>query len=340
MKQHRIVIVGCGNMARTWAEYALARQDAEIVGLVDMLPASAEAFAQRYGLACPTFTDIGEALKATGATVVFDVAVPDSRHDVVTAALAAGCGVMAEKPLAATMEQARGIIAAADRSGRFCAIMQNRRYDKRIRALRDVIASGAVGEIGFTCADFFLGPHFGGFRDAMDSPLLLDMAIHTFDQARFILGKDPVAVTAHEWNPPGSWYKGNAAAVCLFEYADGSVFSYRGSWCAEGAPTSWESSWRIVGSRGTALWDGTVAPTYEAVKAGTEPAFRRETERFAAEPAWQGREGHAGCLDEMFEALQEGRRAETDCRDNIRSLAMVYGALRSAKEGRKVAIEL
>ncbi|KIL39534.1 oxidoreductase [Gordoniibacillus kamchatkensis] len=339
MKRHRIVIAGCGNMARTWAEYALARQDAEIVGLADKFPASAEAFAQKFGLTCPTFTDVGEALRATGATLMFDVAVPDSRRDVVTAALAAGCDVMAEKPLGATMEQARDIVAAADRSGRFCAIMQNRRYDKRIRALRDVIASGRAGEIGFACADFFLGPHFGGFREAMDSPLLLDMAIHTFDQARFMLGKDPIAVTAHEWNPPGSWYNGNASAVCLFEYADGTVFSYRGSWCAEGAPTSWESSWRLVGSRGTVLWDGHGAPTYEVAIADAEPAFLRRTERFTAELDWEGREGHAGCLDEMFAALQEGRRAETDCRDNIRSLAMVHGALRSAKEGRKVAIE-
>ena len=41
----------------------------------------------------------------------------------------------------------------------------------------------------------------------MESPLILDMAIHTFDQARFITGADPVSVYCHEFNPPGSWYK-------------------------------------------------------------------------------------------------------------------------------------
>ena len=39
-------------------------------------------------------------------------------------------------------------------------------------------------------SDFFLGVHFGGFRDKMQHVLLLDMAIHTFDAARFIIGQD------------------------------------------------------------------------------------------------------------------------------------------------------
>ena len=37
----------------------------------------------------------------------------------------------------------------------------------------------------------------------MDSPLVLDMAIHTFDQARFITGANPISVYCHEFNPPG-----------------------------------------------------------------------------------------------------------------------------------------
>ena len=63
-----------------------------------------------------------------------------------------------------------------------------------------------------TLADFFIGAHFGGFRDEMAHVLLLDMAIHTFDQARKILGADPVSVYCHEFNPAGSWYAGASSA--------------------------------------------------------------------------------------------------------------------------------
>lgn len=325
-------------MARTWVEYALERADAEIVALVDLYPESARAMAERYGLTCGTYTDLAQALQASGANLVFDVTIPASHHQVARTALEAGCHVFGEKPMAATMEEARDLIRVAERAGRSHAVMQNRRYNANIRAFRGLIAEGTIGRIGYVGADFFIGAHFGGFRDAMDSPLILDMAIHTFDQARFLTGADPVTVYCHEFNPPGSWYEGNAAAVCIFEMSDGSVFCYRGSWCAEGTPTSWESAWRITGERGTAIWDGEHAPYAEVVAAGQEGKFIRECERIEAAFEWAGREGHAGCLDEMFASLEEGRRAETDGRDNIHSMAMVLGAIESAKTGRKVRL--
>src|SRR5690606_26256643 len=145
------------------------------------------------------------------------------------------------------------------------------------------------------------------------------------------------SVYCHEFNPPGSWYTGNASAVCIFEMSDSSVFDYRGSWCAEGAPTSWDASWRIVGERGTVLWDGTNRPYAEVVAKGDQNGkFLREHDRFELPLTWNGRAGHEGCCDEVFAALSEGRPAETDCRDNIKSMAMVYGAIDSAREGRKI----
>jgi hypothetical protein len=55
-----------------------------------------------------------------------------------------------------------------------------------------------------------------------------------------------------------------------------------------------------------------------------------------ADVACEGRECHWGCLDEMFASLEEGRIAETSCFDNIKSTAMVFGAIQSAKLGQKV----
>ena len=80
------------------------------------------------------------------------------------------------------------MIAAATRAGRVHAVVQNRRYVEGVRRIREIIADGTLGELTALHADFFIGAHFGGFRDAMEHPLLLDMAIHTFDAARFMSG--------------------------------------------------------------------------------------------------------------------------------------------------------
>lgn len=337
MEKLKVISVGCGIIANEWMKNALPRKDMEIVALVDIRKEAAEAMAARYELTCPVFTDVAAAIEHTAADIVFDLTIPSSHFQVCTTALEHGCNVFSEKPMAATMAEARGMIRQVERSGKSLTVMQNRRYVPGIRAFREFVRSGQIGTVGYIGADFFIGAHFEGFRAVMDSPLVLDMAIHTFDQARFITGADPVSVYCHEFNPPGSWYKGNASAICIFEMSDGSVFCYRGSWCAEGAPTSWEASWRVTGDRGTAIWDGDNAPYAEIVASGNqEGKFIRDYERIDSIDYWKGNHGHAGCLDEMFAALKEGRPAETDCRDNINSVAMVLGAVESARTGKKI----
>ncbi|WP_028610238.1 Gfo/Idh/MocA family protein [Paenibacillus harenae] len=337
--KHRVVVAGCGGMANTWVDYAKNRADTEIVGLVDIKEEFAKAMAERKELACPTFTDMKEAVQATGATIVFDVTIPASHYTIGTTALELGCHVFGEKPLAESMSDCLHIVRLSERTGKTHAVMQNRRFDPRIRAYRKLIAEGTIGRTGFIGADFFIGAHFGGFRDAMESPLMLDMAIHTFDQARFISGADPVSVYCQEFNPPGSWYAGNANAVCIYEMSDGSVFNYRGSWCAEGVPTSWEASWRVTGERGTAIWDGHGEPYAEIVAGGDQAGkFILSYDRIEGGRVEMGNTFHHGCLDEMFASLEEGRKPETDCGDNIYSMAMVLAALESAKTERKVRI--
>ncbi|MFW5432983.1 Gfo/Idh/MocA family protein [Paenibacillus apiarius] len=331
MAQWNIVVAGCGQMANTWIEYVQSRSDAAIVGLVDVQAEASLSMADRHGLSCGLYSDLKEAIRRSGANLVFDITTPNAHRSTSGTALEMGCHVMAEKPIAAHMSEALQLSKLARQTQRSLAIMQNRRYLRSIRAYRELIRTGKIGTVGFVGADFFLAPRFGGFREEMASPLILDMSIHTFDQARFITGADPVTVTCHEWNPPGSWYRGNAAAICTFEMNDGSVFNYRGSWCAEGFPTSWEASWRVAGSQGTAIWDGDRIEAESLDKDG-------QASRTQGKHDWNGQEGHFGCLDDMFLALEEGRSAETNAEDNLKSIAMVFGAIESAKLGKKVHI--
>lgn len=162
----------------------------------------------------------------------------------------------------------------------------------------------------------------------MESPLLLDMAIHHVDLARYITGAEAVAAYCHELNPEESPYRGAAAAFCTFELSDGSVFSYRGSWWAEGAPTSWDASWRIVGTLGTVAWDGERPPVADL------SAGREEWSWISRPDPWK-----AACIDATLVALAAGETPETDATDNVKNLAMVAAAITSAREGRRVEVD-
>ena len=264
-----------------------------------------------------------------------DVTIPEAHHDVTLLALARGLPVLGEKPMAATMAQARAMVEASERAGKLYMVSQSRRYDAGLVAYRKLVRE-RLGRLGRLDVDFMIGAHFGGFRDAMDHVLLLDMAIHTFDAARAISGADPVSVYAEESNPSWSWYAGDAGADCLFEMSDGLRLNYRGSWCAEGLPTSWEGTWRAVGERGTALWDGASAPFAELV-AGDE-GFHRPVERVES-PVGTLDGGIKGSLREFIRALETGETPQGECHDNIRSLAMVFAAVESSRRGERVRID-
>ena len=111
MAKHRIVVAGCGSMSNTWVKDVQTREDARIVGLVDLRHESAQAMAERYGLTCGIYTDLREALQETKANLVFDVTVPASHFTVCSTALQMGADVFGEKPMAESMAEGRELVA-------------------------------------------------------------------------------------------------------------------------------------------------------------------------------------------------------------------------------------
>jgi len=334
-----VVLVGCGGMSGRWLDISKGLPDLEIVGLVDIREKAAREKAERFGLQNAVIgTDMKSVLDKTSPDVVFDCTVPEAHTGVTLEALKHGCHVMGEKPMADSMENARKAVAAAKEAGKIYAVIQNRRYDRRIRRLRAFLESGKIGAITTVNCDFYIGAHFGGFRDHMEHVLLLDMAIHTFDAARFITGADPASVYCKEWNPSGSWYDHDASAVAIFEMTGDIVYTYRGSWCAEGMNTTWECDWRIIGENGSIKWDG--GNSFQAQMVAETGGFFSKWEDVEI-PTHDPKEktgGHDGLIREFVRCVQTGETPETTCTDNIKSLAMVFGAIESAEAGKSVEI--
>jgi predicted dehydrogenase len=335
----KVIQVGCGAMGRGWIEQALKIPDIQLVGLVDVNRSAAEAAVEKFHLTGTTvFGSLTDALASSDADVVFDVTIPTAHESVVIESLRAGRHVLGEKPMTETLDSARRMVAAARESGKTYAVTQNYRYKSPIRSLKSFLTSNAIGPVEEAHVDFFIGAHFGGFRDEMAYPLILDMSIHTFDAARFLTGARPVSVYCQSFNPKRSWYKGDASAVVIFEMSDGIVFSYRGSWCSEGQMTAWDSAWRLVGNSGTVTWDGNETFHAQAIKPDGKKGFHSELETLPVPLVPLAASNHHGVMLEFVTALKQGRTPETDCEDNIQSLAMVLAAVESAKSGVKVPV--
>jgi len=337
MAKERAVVVGAGGISGAWFP-PLRKEKVKVVGVVDLNLTAARRALERCEPDAVASTDLAGTLKKTRPDFVVDLTVPEAHCTVTCTALRAGYPVVGEKPLASSMAEARRMVRTSEDTGQLYMVSQSRRWNVNHERVQSTITGGKIGRLTTMDCDFYIGAHFGGFRDQMPSPLILDMAIHHFDLAGFLTGADPVAVYAREFNPKGSWYKGDASATCIFEMTDGVIFTYTGSWCSEGCSTSWNGNWRFVGDQGTLLCHDDQAPHGEVVTG--QQGFSRVMKRLKV-PASRLRYGEMhGALREMLAFLRTGKQPQTECHDNIKSLAMVFAVMESSKKRRRVPVRV
>jgi predicted dehydrogenase len=322
----RVVQVGAGGMGRSWLRNLAANPSVQLVGLVDLDLDAARRAADEEGFpGLPVATAVDQLTTRDQAQALVNVTVPVAHHPVSTAALLGGLPVLSEKPLAESVSEGLSMVAASEVSGQLLMVSQSRRYWRHLSAFRRQIAQ--LGPVGAVSCEFFKAPHFGGFRDEMPYPLLVDMAIHQLDLARDLIGSEPVAVFCDSFNPGWSWYAGDAAANVLFEFGSGVRFSFTGSWCSPGLETSWNGRWRVSAGGGTALWDGDGEPVAEDADGTALPAV------VCDEP-----EQIAGSLAEFVAVLRDGSVPSGEVHANVLSLAMVEAAITSAEAHRRVTM--
>jgi predicted dehydrogenase len=337
MASERVIVVGAGGISRAWFPN-LVKEQLNVVAVVDLNADNAAKRISEFGLSAAVETSLDEALSKHKADFAIDLTIPDAHCEVTCKCLRAGLHVISEKPMAATMDQARKMVQTADETGKMYMVSQSRRWDSNHQSIARILASGVLGTLTTVNCDFFLGAHFGGFRDEMTSPLILDMAVHHFDQLRLFTGLDGVSVYCEEWNPAGSWYKGDVAGVCIFEMSNGVRFVYRGSWCAEGCHTSWDGDWRFIGTDGTLTYVGNKLHG-QIVADRSTPKFNLPLRELPIDLVPVEKTQMHGGLNEMLRFLGTGERPQTECHDNIKSMALVHAAVASSKAGQRVKVQ-
>jgi predicted dehydrogenase len=335
----RILQVGVGGFGATWlAALAELPGEARLVALADHSPAALAGAREAVGLAADAcFTELDAALAATEADMALVVVPPEAHRAVATRCLAAGLPVLVEKPLAGTRADCDALLAAAARAGRELAVSQNYRYRPVIATARALLASGRLGAVGQAQVDFRLHHDFRRtFRERMDDPLILDMAVHHFDLIRFVTGLEAAHVIARSWNPPWSQFAHDASATCVFAMAGGARIVYNGSWHPRGQFTDWNCRWLVECERGYVVVDRDRVCVYEGDDPHRPGAAAEERD---VPLVTMAHTDQAAVLLDFSAAVRDGRPAPTTAADNLRSAEMVFAAVDATRSGAAVAVD-
>ncbi|WP_144761943.1 Gfo/Idh/MocA family protein [Curtobacterium sp. 9128] len=335
----RIIHVGLGGWGGSWAREALpAVSEVEVVGIADPSAPTLEAVREDLGLpASAAFASLTDALAGVDADAVVVTAPAVTHVPLALEALEAGKHVLVEKPFANTTAEAAEAVRRAEELGLVLQVSQNYRWYPAPRVTKDLLAAGAVGELSAINVDFRQWDNDRAFEDhphyRFPHAMINDMAIHHFDLLRMITGQEAVRVFARATYPSFSKYQDEAVASMLIELSDGLVVSYRGSWLSRAPHTAWAGEWSIQGEDGELRFTSRAGEPGDV--SGDLVTVRKAGEQEPTSVELPTAEHHdrQGGLQAFARSVSGGPAPETSGRDNLRSLALMEAATRSAASG-------
>lgn len=246
----RIGVVGAGFMGRTYARLIDGHPAAELAGIADVDEAAAGAVAATFG--CAAFPHASALVEAGQLQGLIVATVEDAHRSPCLAALAAGIGVLVEKPLATTLEESHEIVAAAARSRSLLMVGHVLRFDARYALLRDAVQSGQIGDPAYVSARRHNGVNAQDrLRGRCSLPLFL--GVHDYDVVRWTLGREVVEVAAYERRGllAGQGYPIADVSVALLTFDDGTLATVEEGWVLPAAhPSGFDQRLDVHGTAG------------------------------------------------------------------------------------------
>jgi len=324
-----LALVGAGRMGAIHAR-AIARHvpGARLVGVADVDVGRARALADE--LEVEVAVGSAEELVGRPEVAAVIVATSSSHHlAVIRGAAAAGRDIFCEKPLALTVADSEAAIAATDAAGVRLQVGFMRRFDPAYRRGMRRLQDGAIGRpILFKSLQFDPGPPSLAFADpAVSGGIHVDMGIHEYDLARWLMGDEVVEV--HAWGSavafPDLATVGDVdSAVVNLRFAGGGTGSIELARSASSEDVRTE----IVGERGViAIGRRPPASPAETDGAGWGAGPLRFDAAYAAE------------IRTFVRTISDGAAVPVGGAEALAALRIALAADRSMREGRPVAVE-
>lgn len=236
----KIALIGSGVIGQRHLQAIKQSNAVSLVGIADTDPA-AEAIAHEF--AVPWFSDGADMLAQTALDGVI-IATPTEHHLKPTlSALDAGCHVLVEKPIMATVAEAEQVVAQSAACQRHVLVGHHRRYYEQVDRARQLISQGALGQLVAVSGQWNLRKHDAYYepdwRKGWKAGPVLTNLIHEIDSLRYICGP-VVSVCAETANCVQGFEKEDVAAL-VFKFASGALGSFILS-DQTNSPWSWESA--------------------------------------------------------------------------------------------------
>jgi predicted dehydrogenase len=312
-----VALVGAGNLAR-WAHLPNLQKnsDVSIRAIHSASGVRGKSYGNRFGAAyCAT--DYQQVIEDPEVDLVFITSRNQHHARQALEALRAGKHVFVEKPMALTEAECKDLVHAADESGCKLTVGFNRRFAPFYQQLKNRIAKRSspavlhcrINSPGISGPYWMADPSIGG--------AILGEGCHFVDLMYWMLGSEPLLVSAYTLPTGKQDPIGENNMVACFRFADGSVGNF--TYCTVGSRTS-------GGERVEAYMQGAGIQTEDFKRLAICTGMRQRSKRLFAD------KGYGEQIDEFIRDLRSGREPSVTVRDGARSTIGCLRMLESAKE--------
>lgn len=341
--EFRIGCIGAGMIMAECHLAAYKEAGFPVVAIASRTRANAEKVAQRWDI--PTVHDTPEQLIEDRNVEIVDLAFPpDQQPALIRHALEQSHikAILAQKPLALSLKDAIELRDEAARAGKILSVNQNMRYDQSMRVLKQVIDSGALGEIVFAQIDMHAIPHWQSFLADYDRLTLSNMSVHHLDVLRYLFGDPDEITTLARKDPRTAFDHHDGITVSTLRFPSGVMaVSLEDVWSGprrEGYRDDQHIDWRVEGTEGVAK--GTIGwPMGEA--STLSYASARTTGGEWVSPKWETMwfpHAFIGVMEQLQYALKSGTPPALSVADNVKTMALIEAGYRSIEQRRAVKL--
>jgi UDP-N-acetyl-2-amino-2-deoxyglucuronate dehydrogenase len=340
-RNFRIGIVGCGRISQYHVEAIRKVEGLTLAAVCDIDEARARATGEKAGV--PSFASLDAMLRGAELDIVA-VCTPSGLHpEHAIAAAKAGKHVVSEKPMALSLDAAKGMIDACEQAGTKLFVVKQNRLNPAVQLLKRAVDRGRFGRIFMANVtvrwqrpqDYYDAEPWRGTW-ALDGGAIMNQASHYVDLIQWLVG--PVDSVMAKTATQARRIEAEDSGAAVLRFASGAIGVIEVNVLTY--PRNYEGSITVMGETGTVKIGGTSVNKVEhwSFAEYDDDDKLVETGAINTNPPTVYGFGHEGYYRNVVAVLRGKARADTDGREGRKSLALILAIYESARTGRDITL--